>query len=142
MAFKKVDELSHNVDFYTVRLGNKELTEFEFFVNKDFPDHEEEIEILYNTIDIIGERGAKIRYFKSEGPANALPKVSKPVILSNEQDFGIRLYCVRLTDYLVVLLNGDIKTTLNPKDCPRVAKHFVMLLLLHPLWTNLEVIMK
>lgn len=122
--FKKIDELSNTVDFYTIKLGENTHTEFELFVDKEFPDHQNEIELLYNVIDVISVRGAKSHYFKFEGPAHALPKVDKATILANEKDLGIRLYCIRITEYLLVLLNGDIKTKQNPLECPRVARHF------------------
>lgn len=123
--FERIDEFSsERTEFYTVRLGNGQITEFELFDQKDFPDHQTELEILYNVIYEMRGRGAKHFYFKSEGPANALPIVPKEIISCNNIDFGLRLYCIRLTDNLLVLLNGDIKTQHKPLNCPNVKKHF------------------
>lgn len=126
VTFVKIDDLSTGfVDFYTIRLGNNQLTEFELFDEKDFPDHEEEIQIIYNVIEAMKTIGARIRYFKTnEGPADALPRVSEEIMDANTVDFGIRLYCVRLTDKLVILVNGDIKTKIDPSLCDNVSSHF------------------
>jgi hypothetical protein len=104
--------------------GNGQLSEFEKFDEKDFSNHNEELEILYTIIEEMKIRGAKQHYFKFEGPANALPRVDKIIWDKNHDDFGLRLYCVRLTDNIVILLNGGIKTKRDPKFCPNVSKHF------------------
>ena len=113
-----------NVLFYTVRLGNNALSEFELFDDKDFTNHAKEIEILYNAIDAIQIKGAKSFFFKDESNANALPIVPTAIMNANKLDYGLRLYCIRLTDNLVVLLNGAIKTYKNPLLCKNVQKHF------------------
>ncbi len=125
-SFVKIDDLSsESVDFYTVILGSNELTEFELFDEKEFPDHENEIEIIYNAIVAMQTKGAKSYYFKTnEGPADALPRVSQEIMDANKKDYGVRLYCVRLTDNLVILLNGGIKTQIDPTLCNNVNPHF------------------
>lgn len=125
VEFVKIVDLStRNVCFYTVRVNKHQLTEFEKFDDKDFPDHHVELTILYNIITELGLRGAKPRYFKFEASAEALPIVSSTIMASNKKDFGLRLYCKLLTESLVILLNGDIKTLLDTKSCPRVKQHF------------------
>lgn len=125
VLFEKIDAIStREIEFYTVRLNNKSLTEFELFVDNDFPEHKKELNILYSVIDEMRIRGAKSFYFKPERGANALPKVSQEIITANKKDFGIRLYCIRLTDNVVVLLNGNVKTKHNPTECPNVQRHF------------------
>ena len=125
VIFEKIEEISdREVEYYSVRLGEKPITEFELFDAKDFPRHDEELQIIYNVIDQMRWRGARQFFFKQEVPANALPRVNQEIIDANNEDFGLRLYCIRLTDNLVVLLNGDIKTKINPVDCPNVRLHF------------------
>ncbi len=105
-------------------MGDNPVSEFELFDEKKFPKHVEELQILYAVINQIQFRGAKHFFFKPEGSANALPRVDQVTIDANKEDLGIRLYCIRLTDHVLVLLNGDIKTTNKPKDCPNVKLHF------------------
>lgn len=123
--FEKIDEISNGVtQFYTIRIGNSELTEFELFDEKEFPNHQEEIEITYNVISQMQDREARRIFFKEESGANALPRVSEEIMNNNKADFGLRLYCIFLTPELVILSNGDIKTRINPLECPNVAVHF------------------
>jgi hypothetical protein len=123
--FDKIWEISNEtVAFYTAKLGENELFEFELFEEKDFPEHGEELQIIYNVIDQIRKRGAKQYFFKHEGPANALPIVTDAIKTANKVDFGLRLYCIRLSDNVLILLNGDVKTTLHPEKCENVKVHF------------------
>lgn len=125
ISFKKISEFSNkNVDFYTLLLGENELTEFEFFLDKEFPNHKSEIEIMFNALESMQSIGAKSYFFKDEQNANAIPVVPTAIMDANKDDFGIRLYCIRLTDNLVILINGDIKTHKNPLMCANVKSHF------------------
>ncbi len=125
VLFEKIDDISTEVtEFYTVRLNNNHLTEMELFEENEFPEHLKELETLYSVIDQMRSRGAKSHYFKPEKGANALPKVCQEIITANKKDYGLRLYCIRLTDNVVVLLNGEIKTKLDPIQCPNVQRHF------------------
>lgn len=123
--FEKIRELSEGVtQFYTFKIGENELTEFELFDAKEFPDHINELEITYNVIAQMQDREARIIFFKDESGAHALPRVSQDIIENNKVDYGLRLYCIFLTPTLVILGNGDIKKYINPLDCSNVAIHF------------------
>lgn len=123
--FDKIWEISNEtVEFYSAKLGENELFEFELFEEKEFPKHSEELQVIYSVFNQIRKRGAKQFFFKNEGPANALPIVTDEIKTANKVDFGLRLYCVRLSDNVVVLLNGDVKTVLNPRNCDNVKEHF------------------
>lgn len=77
-------------------------------------------------IEIIGKKhGAQERFFKREGFAERLPPATYHFIDSDgETDFGLRLYCVRISEEVVLLLNGDRKTTQSIKDCLNCKPHF------------------
>jgi hypothetical protein len=127
VSFEKIDMLSTgNVGFYTIRLGSASLTEFEKFDDSDFTHHHKELEIIYLILKEMGLRGAEPYYFRPENGAEALPakRVVPLEIIEANSDYGIRLYCIRLTKQVVILLNGGIKTNLNPKICPNVKMHF------------------
>lgn len=127
VSFEKIELLSQkSVGFYTVRLGLDGLTEFEKFDARDFAQHQKELEIIYLVLEEMGLRGAEPYFFRPENGAEALPAnrdVPIEVIEANT-DYGIRLYCIRLTKEIVILLNGNIKTHLDPKQCPNVRTHF------------------
>ena len=112
-----------SVHFYSVRLDENPITEFEKFDNKPFAGREKEIESLYNIVDEIRLRGCQKRYFRFEDAAHAIAVLSEDINEENK-DFGIRLYCIRCTDELLILLNGDVKTTQKALECPNVRNHF------------------
>lgn len=125
VSFEKIEGFSGDyVEFYAAKLGNSKLNEFELFDAKDFPDHVKELQLIYNAIDIMSEEGISDNYFVFEGRADAMPQVPNALKKANKKDFGIRLYCIRLAERLVVLSNGDIKTKKDPDKCKNVQKHF------------------
>lgn len=112
-----------SVRFYSVKMEQHDLTEFEKFDENPFFGRELEIESIYNIIDEISLRGCKKRYFRFEDAAHAIAVISEDLDNSKE-DFGIRLYCIRCTEDLLILLNGDVKTTQKVLHCPNVKPHF------------------
>jgi hypothetical protein len=116
------------VSYCTVKIWGRDLTEFEDFqyrMGKNEKDRRQRDEIN-RFIDRIGEiYGAQDQYFKREGRAERLPPPTYRFIDSDgEEDFGLRLYCVKLNDELVVLLNGDRKTAQSVRDCARCKPHY------------------
>ncbi|BDQ11648.1 hypothetical protein [Sediminibacterium sp. TEGAF015] len=82
LKFIRIRDLSTRlVGFYTVQVEGEELSEFEKFDAKAFPENQKDFDRIYSILLRMGER-------------------------------------------LVILLNGDVKTHLNPKQCPNVRKHF------------------
>jgi hypothetical protein len=117
------------VHFYTIEIDD-ELSEFADFVTrmKQSKLNTHELGELTTFIKEIGVKyGAKKSLFRHEAAAEALavPTVSHIDIDSEEEThFGLRLYCIRLTDSIVILLNGDRKTTQKAQDCPNCKYHF------------------
>ena len=127
VSFEEIHEIpSKLVRFYSVRLGPDPMSEFEKFDEKVFenPIHHEELQVIYATIRQIGMRGMKPYYFRPENGAFALPGKMKGQGDNNPNDYGVRLYVPFIHPNGIIILNGDIKTTLNPKDCPNVSLHF------------------
>jgi hypothetical protein len=132
VKFELLEDISTDrLSIYSVKLGNNFLNENEYdkFLDKreEFLSTEhiaKEYQILIETLFQIGRRGALRHYFKDEKSANYLPKVNEKVKELNIQDYGLRLYCIRLRDDLLILLNGAVKTKQNPMDCPNVYEHF------------------
>jgi hypothetical protein len=117
------------VHFYTIEIDDK-LSEFADFVTrmKQSKLNTHELGELIAFIREIGMKyGAKKSLFRHEAAAEALavPTVSHIDIDSDEEThFGLRLYCIRLTESIVILLNGDRKTTQKAQDCPNCKYHF------------------
>ena len=88
------------------------------------PDYVEQLGMILQFIKDIGKKyGARKAHFRHERAADALPppyyiQPGKP------NKYGLRLYCIRLSDQVVVLLNGDLKIENDPEDCPNCRRHF------------------
>ena len=109
-------EKSEKVSLYSISFAMDRTTEFERFLRK----FEEQAafntdyqKVLY-AISIIMDRGALERYFRPEGSINddlyALPIESG----------AIRLYCLRISDEILILGNGDIKSTATYEEDPKL----------------------
>lgn len=93
------------VNYYSVHLDAEELSELERFFEK-FPEgseYDEEIDTIIAWLDKIGENGALERYFRNEGRYG--DGVSAIPIETN----NLRLYCIRLSDKILIFGNGGVK---------------------------------
>ncbi len=100
IKFIKIEELSTQlVGFYTIQVEGEELSEFEKFDAKSFPDHSKDVNRIYSILINMGVREAKPYYFRDENGAHAIPGLKQIPTeeIENSPDFGIRLYCIRLT---------------------------------------------
>ncbi len=104
--------------FYTVRWENAELSETDKFFVKFRNDviHKNSLQELAKFLDIqIGEKkGALKEYFRFENAAYALPPAGAYLIEEisiSYSHFPLRLYCLRISDSLVILFNGAEKTS-------------------------------
>lgn len=100
-------EQSEKVSLYSISFAMDRTTEFERFLMKF--EEEASLNIDYQKIlyalNLILNKGALERYFRPEGGINddlcALPISSG----------RIRLFCLRISDEILILGNGDIKRT-------------------------------
>lgn len=125
------------VSYYTIRLEIDEKKEalsetdkfYQVYDDVNHP-HFNEFDAIMRVIDAMGYhvRGAEAWLFRPENAAHALPPNRKPARKALDieilEDSQLRLYCIRLTSEVVILLNGGIKTQDNAQDCPNVRGHF------------------
>lgn len=93
------------VNFYSIHLSDEELSELERFFEK-FPlgcPYDEDIDTIVAWLDRIGKTGALERYFRYEG------KYGDGVCAIPIDTNSLRLYCVRLSDKVLIFGNGGIK---------------------------------
>lgn len=115
------------VNYYTVKIEGRTSSEFADFQRRMSNERDgRELAELNRYIERIGDRyGAYPNHFKDEDAAERLPPPYHKFIETDEPDnYGIRLYCIRLTPSIVILLNGDRKTALKVKDCSNCYRHF------------------
>lgn len=98
---------SENCTLYTLQFLRDVNSEFEKFVDKFRNDSEfsEDFLKIATFIRRIARNGAHERYFRPEG------KMSDSVVAIPVTSSKLRLYCLRLSDKILVLGNGGAKTT-------------------------------
>ncbi|MDH5608945.1 MAG: hypothetical protein OEY56_05660 [Cyclobacteriaceae bacterium] len=98
------------VRFYTVQFTDIEFSETDRFI-KRFESSDKYGEFLSDILSLIaqiGERGAQDYYFnRNENDFQALPNKEKA--RAAFQGENLRLYCLRLSNSIVVLFNGGVK---------------------------------
>lgn len=117
-SIELIDE--HNVvNFYSIHLDNEELSELEPFFKK-FPegcDYDEDIDTIIAWIDRIGESGALERYFRYEG------KYGDGVSAIPIETSKLRLYCLRISEKLLIFGNGDVKLSATWQESETLAEY-------------------
>lgn len=97
---------------YTLQFLRDVESEFEKFVTKFREDAEysEDFSRIAAFITRIAITGARERYFRPEG------KISDSVVALPVTSSKLRLYCLRLSDKILVLGNGGVKTSQRYED--------------------------
>lgn len=93
--------------FYTIQFLNDDASEYEKFFTrfKDDSVYNPDLAKIVGILDNIGQNGALERFFRYEG------KMSDRVMALPILTSKLRLYCLRLSDGILVLGNGGIKKT-------------------------------
>lgn len=105
------------VIFYTVKFTDLEKSETDGFVEKydNIDDYSELCSDIVALIAEIGDRGALDYYFnRQENDFQALP--NKENAKANFQGEHLRLYCMRISESIVILFNGGIKDEGTAQD--------------------------
>ncbi len=101
-----IDE-TEKCTLYTLQFLRDTNSEFEKFVSKfiNDDDYSDDYTRIAAVVARIAKNGALERYFRREG-SGADSVVALPVLNSK-----LRLYCLRLSDRIIILGNGGVKTT-------------------------------
>ena len=120
-------------NFYTVRWDDAEISETDHFFEK-YEKHEnlysDEAYVLLRLITVtIGDvHGAIDDFFdRTENNALALPPKPKnwiPEIMEIGTHFPLRLYCIRISESIVVLFNGGIKNKRTAQESDDIRMRF------------------
>lgn len=92
---------------FTIIFENENQSEFVKFVNKFKDDaiRKNELRVILNQIDVMLQKGIEERRFRPEG------KMSDGVAALPVYQSGLRLYCLRLSDSVLIVGNGGVKST-------------------------------
>lgn len=123
MREAKVDIIDQTefVSLYTITFEKDELSEFEKFMQK-FKDNatlQRDYQMILLALEKITSHGALERNFRPEG------KMSDDVVALPIEKSRLRLYCLRLTDKILILGNGGEKNTKTYEESEEL-KGYVM----------------
>ena len=112
--------------FYSVCFEDRKNSEFKDFQLRMAQNNAVELAEINRYIELIGQKyGALEHHFKGEDAAERLPPPYHHFIETDDYDnYGLRLYCIRLSPSVVILLNGDRKTTRKVLECNNCKPHF------------------
>lgn len=104
------------VNFYTIRFEGNTNTEFEnFLIKHQKRKFEKDLQRIVTWIDKIGRYGSLERYFRPEGKMrDGVGAI--PIDVSQ-----LRLYCLRISDHILILGNGGCKTTKKYNEDPHLS---------------------
>lgn len=103
----KTIEQNDNVGMFSICFDGSEESEFEKFLNefKDNATYNKDFNIILLALSKIIDKGALERFFRNEG------RMSDHVKALAIDSRKLRLYCLRISDQVLILGNGGIKTT-------------------------------
>ncbi len=103
----KTIEQNDNVGMFSICFDGNEESEFERFLNefKDNATLNKDFNVILLALSKIIDKGALERFFRNEG------KMSDNVKALAIDSHKLRLYCLRISDQILILGNGGVKTT-------------------------------
>ena len=106
-ATLKTIEQNDNVGMFSICFDGSEVSEFEKFLNefKDNATYNKDFNVILLALSKIIDKGALERFFRNEGRMN--DNVKALAIDARK----LRLYCLRISDQILILGNGGVKTT-------------------------------
>ncbi len=103
----KTIEQNDNVSLYSICFNGDELSEYEKFLTK-FKDNarlNRDFQTIILALSKIIERGALERFFRNEG------RLNDNLCALSIDSRRLRLYCLRISDQILIIGNGGEKTT-------------------------------
>jgi hypothetical protein len=112
------------VTYYTLKREGSASTETDDFLHRMEQEaaFKDQFEQLVKWIKVIGDdnEGANFGLFRQEGLCVALPPQGRYLGAT----IDLRLYCYWVSENIIILYNGGIKTARAAQDCPNVSRHF------------------
>ncbi len=103
----KTIEQNDNVGMFSICFDDSEESEFEKFLNefKDNATYNKDFNVILLALSKIIDKGALERFFRNEG---RMRDNVKALAINSRK---LRLYCLRISDQVLILGNGGVKTT-------------------------------
>ena len=120
-ATLKTIEQNDNVGMFSICFDGSEVSEFEKFLNefKDNATYNKDFNVILLALSKIIDKGALERFFRNEGRMN--DNVKALAIDSRK----LRLYCLRISDQILILGNGGVKATRTYQEDSKLSGYVV-----------------
>ena len=111
------------VGLFSITFEGGNLTEFRKFIEKFKDDavRSKELNAILNEIGRIEQNGALERYFRYEG------KMGDHVMALPALRSGLRLYCLRMSESVLIVGNGGVKNTQTYEQDPELNGYVINL---------------
>lgn len=124
-TFRKVCYYTFQIDGHNQNETDKFFSKFEF--NEEIGDDLFRLNRLIITIG--NQTGAIFELFRPEDQAVALPpkpsfRVNRILQIHEIEHNSLRLYCIWISEEIVILANGGIKKSQKTEDSPDLMPHF------------------
>lgn len=105
------------LNLYSIRLDGNQYTEIENFVLKfsENQEYKDDLDAILSWLDNIIKKGALERYFRPESKYGSGVKAI-PIYVNN-----LRLYCIRISDNILIVGNGGIKDADKWQESPTLS---------------------
>ena len=121
--------LTDSTDIFTIKIDDANETESKkfFVLFKDTEDSfiKDDMDMILAAIEKIAQNGALESYFRLEGKMSdricAIPLLIKP--RDKTKHGTLRLYCIRVSDSLLIIGGGGLKATDTYQEDEALAKH-------------------
>lgn len=116
-------EEAKNCTLYTIQFLSDIDSEYEKFYNKfkDDLEYNPDLMRIVGFLGKIADFGALERYFRPEG------KMSDNVVALPTVQSKLRLYCLRLSDKILILGNGGVKNTKTYEESKELSGYILTL---------------
>ncbi len=114
-VLEKISE-SEKATLYSISFEKDGTTEFEKFVAEfeQNANYNSDYQRIIAALQVVLDKGALERFFRPEG------KVNDAVQAIPIEGSKLRLYCLRISEQIVILGNGGVKNTRTYQDDPRL----------------------
>ena len=123
IKIEKIEQTAQ-AGLFTIYFENNDESEFERFINrfKDDAERKQDLQIILNAIQkMLSNNGFLERYFRPEG------KMNDNVVALPIERGKLRLYCLRMSDSILIVGNGGIKDTRSYNENPELNGYVITL---------------
>lgn len=123
IKIEKIEQTAQ-AGLFTIYFENNDESEFERFINKfkDDAERKRDLQIILNAIQkMLSNNGFLERYFRPEG------KMNDNVVALPIERGRLRLYCLRMSDSILIVGNGGIKETRSYNENPELNGYVITL---------------